>query len=143
MGPVARQALTLLLLLALFGAGVASGVAAERLWGRGGGPPPGMRGPLPPERMLEEFQTELDLTAEQLAVAREALAEARATVDAQMDQARPQMMAAMQRARARIRATLTEEQARKFDRMAQRLGPPLHGPPMMGGPPHNRPPPPP
>jgi Spy/CpxP family protein refolding chaperone len=144
-------------------AGIAAGVAIDRVWllgGPPGGPPGGPhggpphggpRGRPPVERFFEELTSELNLTAQQRDAIARVLDDAQRDARAIMEASRPALDAARDKTRARVLEVLTPEQRAKYEELEKkrpppRMGPPdgpPHGGPPHGGPRHGGPPPPP
>lgn len=133
---------TALVLVAVFAAGVATGVGVLRafcppLHGGRPGRPPGPGG-MPP------FVAELGLTPDQQGRVQSIVDGHRAEIEAAVRETFPRVRAIQDRVDAEIRAVLTPEQAARFDALRARRppGPGPGGPPPMPGM-DGRPPPPP
>jgi hypothetical protein len=134
------KSLAVAFLVLLFIAGIAAGVAIDRIFLLEGGPrggPPGRHGPPPPELLLARIDRELALTDAQKPVVHAALEEAQQTASGVFARTRPELDAARATARTKIRAVLDDAQRTKLDAMLadmERRGPP--GGPPGGPPPH-------
>lgn len=111
-----------LLLLLVFGAGAAAGVAADRLdllpgAARAEQPAPrddSVRGPEGRQTTIERFADELGLTAEQRGLIEEILDRFRQDVKAMRADFHPRYRALLDTTRTRIEAVLTEEQVAEY-----------------------------
>lgn len=127
---------TIVFVVVVFVAGIAAGVAGERLLHaqRRGGPHGfghGSRRP-PQERLFEDLTNELSLSAEQRAQIAAVLDDAQRRARAIMEAQRPALDAARAVTRARVVAVLTPEQQARFADLEKTRGP-GRGPPGMPG----------
>lgn len=131
------QALVALLLTATFAAGVAGGVAADRLWLR---PAPAAAGPGgdredrerreegsdhrddDEDTVIERFAEELELSAQQEARIDTILEHYRESMKQMRREVRPRYDALVDSARQRIEGVLDSAQARKYRRLLEHKG---------------------
>lgn len=131
------QALVALLLTATFAAGVAGGVAADRLWLR---PAPAAAGPGDDredrerreedsdhedddeDTVIERFSEELELSTQQEARIDTILEHYRESMKQLRREVRPRYDALVDSARQRIEGVLDSAQARKYRRLLERKG---------------------
>ncbi|MFH1809973.1 MAG: hypothetical protein ABIJ09_14605 [Pseudomonadota bacterium] len=131
--------LAVLSMVAVFVAGIAVGLVADRLLegSRGGHRPPPPGPPL--EHLLERFSGELDLKASQQQAIQEILQQGRVQAEQILGRARPELDATRKGMEERIIALLDPEQAAKYREMLERHPGPPAGPP-LGPPPGGHPP---
>jgi hypothetical protein len=115
---------TVLVLVAVFAAGAATGAGLARAFRPHG---PGPAGPRPPGDGLPPFVAELGLSPDQLARARDIAERHRSEIEAVVQEAFPRVRAVQDQVDQEIRAILTPEQAKRFDELRSRR-PPLRGP---------------
>jgi hypothetical protein len=110
--------LPLLLALVVFGTGVGTGVAVDRLWlSPSKVHRHGYRHPRSPDEAVERFRERLHLSDEQAEAIREILYDVRAELYEIRDRERPAKEAARQRGQARILELLTSDQAAEYRKM--------------------------
>lgn len=125
------QALVTLLLIATFAAGVAGGVAVDRLWLRPSPAAGQADGSAEPDRhrekrdddektVIERFSEELELTAVQEARIDTVLEHYRESMKELRREVRPRYDALVDSARRRIEAVLDSAQARAYRRLLER-----------------------
>ena len=111
-----------LALLLVFGAGIAGGVAMERMWLDGDGRDR-VSGKDEGERehtVIERFSEELELTPDQEARIDTILARVRDRMHEMWSEVRPRYRAVVDSARGRIQEVLTEEQAERYRELLKR-----------------------
>lgn len=130
------QLIVALLLSATFAAGVAGGVAADRLWfrpadsagsgeardGRGGNREDRDEGDDEEDTVIERFSEELGLSARQEARIDTILEHYRESMERLRDEVRPRYDALVDSARTRIEGVLDSTQARRYRQLLERKG---------------------
>lgn len=144
----AVRGLALVFVGLVFVAGIAGGVAVDRLWlldghgPRGGPHGHGPRGRPPQERFLEEITDELALDATQKQKVAAVLDGAQQRARSIMEASRPALDEAMQKTRSEVLEVLTPEQQARFLELEKQRPPRSFGPPPFGGGGPGMPPPP-